>query len=113
MNTLRWILGSATVLLTLGFWSLLLIGDGFRRSFGASENSGWKVAVAVVIQIALVGSIAFPTHRAMMHASAAVILAVAVSCLWVLRESAFVGTSSLAFCALWTAYYLKATGILR
>ena len=113
MNALRWILGSITLLLTAGFWALMLIGDGFRRSFGASENSSWKAAVAVVVQLALIASIAFPGQRVLMHAAAAVLLVLALGCVWVLRESIFMGTSGLAFCALWTAYYLKATGLLR
>lgn len=113
MNTLRWILGITTVIITAGFWALICFGDGFRRSFGASENSEWKTGITLVVQIALLASIAFPGEKMVMHICAAVVLALAAGSVWVMRESAFVGVTGLTFCGMWIGYYCQAVWRIR
>ena len=108
MQTLRWILGIITAIGTAGFLALVVFGDGFRRSFGASENGALKVGISVVVQAALLASIAAPNQKMLMHCVAVVIAALIAGCLWIYRESAFVGTSGLAYCGMWLGYYWQA-----
>ena len=110
MHAYRWTLGSITALGTAGFLALVMFGDGFRRSFGASENGTLKVSVTLVVQTALLISIAAPQLRLFMHIVAAMVVALIAGCLWLFRESTFVGTTGLAYCGLWLGYYWQAIG---
>ena len=105
MQTLRWILGIMTALSAVGLLALVVLGNGFRRSFGASGNGGAKVALLLLLQGALLVSIATPEWAWWLHVSAVGMAGLIVGCLWVCRESVFVGTTGLAYCGLWICYY--------
>jgi hypothetical protein len=108
MQALRWIIGIITALGAAGFLALVVFGDGFRRSYGASENGLFKVGVTLVIQAALLASIAAPNQRLLLHSVAVVVVSLIAGCLWIYRESAFVGTTGLAYCGMWLGYYWQA-----
>ncbi len=108
MQALRWTLGTLTAFGTAGFVALVLFGDGFRRSYGASENGSLKVWVTLIVQGALLASIAAPNQRLLLHGVAVIVVALIACCLRVYRESVFVGTSGLAYCGLWLGYYWQA-----
>ena len=108
MSTLRIILSFMTLLAAAGFCALIVFGDGFRRSFGASENSGWKVAVVVLMQAALLASLAMPKQRILLHVVAVMVVGLLAACFWVFRQSAFVGLTGIGYCGLWFGYYFQA-----
>lgn len=105
MTTLRWILGIPTALAAGGWLLLAAWGNSFRRSWGASENSGLTVFAPFVAMAALLASLIFPQQRLLLHAVAAgVALLVAESLLLVPRASGL-GVSLLVYCSLWLCYY--------
>lgn len=105
MNTLRWLLASATALVTIGFVALLVVADGFRRSFGASENGPWMIGLPLTVMLLLLASLLLPGQRVLLHVAAATALALAGASVWVLRESVFVGTTGLLYSGLWGIWY--------
>jgi multisubunit Na+/H+ antiporter MnhG subunit len=111
MQTLRWILGLTTGVTTAGFFALVIFGDGFRRSFGASENGSLKVGVIILVLAALIASLVAPNQRLLMHGVAILVILLLTGSAWVCRESAFVGTTGLAYCALWFGYYWQAVSL--
>ncbi|MEO6002763.1 MAG: hypothetical protein ABIZ04_06780 [Opitutus sp.] len=113
MSTLRIILTYVTLLATAGFCALIVFGDGFRRSFGASENSGWKVAVILLVQAALLASLAMPKQRMVLHAVAVVLIGLLAGSFWLFRQSAFVGLTGVGYCGLWLGYYYQAVTPVR
>ena len=108
MQALRWTLGIITALASAGFLALVVFGDGFRRSYGASENGALKVGVSLVVQAALLASIVAPGQRMLLHGVAVVVALLIAGCLWIYRESAFAGTTGLAYCGMWVGYYWQA-----
>lgn len=108
MQALRTLLSIVTVLATIGFCALLFFGDGFRRSFGASENGALKVIVTLVVQGALLASLALPSQRWLLHAVAVIVIALLAASIWVFRQSAFVGITGVGYCGLWLGYYFQA-----
>src|SRR3954463_14636966 len=108
MQSLRWTLGIITALATAGFLALVVFGDGFRRSYGASENGTLKVGISLVVQAALLASIVAPAQRVLLHTVAIIVALLIAGCLWIYRESAFAGTTGLAYCGMWVGYYWQA-----
>lgn len=113
MHALRWTLGSVTTFVVIGFIALVVFGNGFRRSWGASDNSALNVGLTVAVMLALVASIFLPPHQLVLHSVAVVVVALLGSSLWMFRESAFVGTFGVIYCALWFAYYHQALAVVR
>jgi len=108
MQTLRWILGTITALGTAGFLALVVFADGFRSSFGASENGPVKIGVTLLVQAALLASIAAPSQKLLLHGVALIVLALVAGSLWIIRESIFAGATGLTYCGLWLGYYWQA-----
>ena len=108
MQPLRWILGITTAIGTAGFLALIVFGDGFRRSYGASENGALKVGISLVVQGALLASIVAPSQKMLLHCVAVVVAALIAGCLWIYRESAFAGTTGLAYWGMLFGYYWQA-----
>jgi hypothetical protein len=113
MTAARWIVGGIAGLVG-ALWALLFVfGDTFRRSFGASVNPVWKLLVPLAVIALLVGSTLAPTQRALLHVTLVVVVALGAGSVWLMRETPFVGTLGLAYCALWVWYYsmaIKALG---
>ena len=97
-----------TILATVGFCALLFLGDGFRRSFGASENGALKVSVTWVVQAALLASLALPSQVWLMHLVAIIVIGLLAASFWVFRQSSFVGITGVGYCGLWLGYYCQA-----
>jgi hypothetical protein len=105
MNALRWSLAFATALVTIGFVVLLVLADGFRRSFGASENGPLLIGLPLTAMLLFLASLLLPGQRMLLHVAAALALALAGCSVWVLRESVFVGTMGLLYSGLWWVWY--------
>lgn len=105
MNSLRWFLVACTALLAIGFIALLIFADGFRRSFGASDNGPWIVALPLTAMFLFLASLVFPGQRALLHLAAVVALVLAGGSVWLLHESGFMGTMGLLYAGLWLAWY--------
>jgi hypothetical protein len=108
MNALRWLLVASTAIVTIGFVVLLVAADGFRRSFGASENGPLIAGVPLAVMLLFLASLLLPGQRILLHVAAAVALALAGCSVWVLRESVFVGTMGLLYSGLWWTWYWSA-----
>jgi hypothetical protein len=105
MNSLRWTLATATALLTISFVALLILADGFRNSFGASENEPWIAGLPLAVMFIFLASLLLPKLRALLHVTATTALALTGCSLWVLQESIFVGTMGLLYAGLWGSWY--------
>lgn len=110
MHALRWVLLLGTALVAVGFVALLVLADGFRRSFGASQNGPWILALPLTAMFIFAMSLAFPGQRAMLHLAALLALALAVGSVWILNESGFIGTLGLLYAGLWLAWFWSITG---
>ncbi|HUQ83878.1 MAG TPA: hypothetical protein VM076_22200 [Gemmatimonadaceae bacterium] len=108
MNTLRWTIGIITALLAAGWVALDVVGTGFRRSFGASDTSPLLSIVPVVVALLVIASVAWPERRLLLHVVAVVMLALAVGCVFLARETVFVATVGLAYAGLWLLFYYRA-----
>ena len=110
MNTLRWILGSIAAFMGGGYLLMVLVSNGFRRSFGASENHPLVWILPLVAAALLLGGIAYPSNRLLLHAGAVVAFALAFCCVWhLVAESATVLWGALAYLTAWFSFYGLAT----
>ena len=105
MQILRWILVSSTALVAAGFLGLLAVADGFRRSFGASENGPWTVVVPLTVMLLFLAALLVPGQRMLLHVAAVVAVVLAAASVWTLRESVFIGLMGLLYSAAWWVWY--------
>lgn len=105
MSTLRWALAAVTAVVAVGFLALLTWADGFRRSFGASANGPLIAGAPLGVMLLVLASLLWPGSRALLHVAAAAVLALAVSSVWLLRESPSLGCAGLVFSGLWSLWY--------
>ena len=108
MTTLRWIIGIVTTLVTVGLLALSAIGDGFRRSFGASAGSPLPSLVIAAAGALIVLSVIWPDRRVLLHVTAVAMLALSIGCVYIARETMFVATVGLLYAAMWFVYYYRA-----
>ena len=108
MLGLRWTLGLAAALATCGWAALAGAGSGLRRSFGASANPVWVVALPVLAGGVVVASLLWPERRALLHAAAAVVLLLVVGCVAIARETLFVAGLGALYAAGWLWFYARA-----
>lgn len=108
---LRWLLGVGAALAGSGWVALALVGDGFRRSFGASSVDVATIAAPPVVFLLVLLSVVFPANRGLLHATASVLGLSSVALLLVARESVFVAGVGLAFVVLWFAFYRQALAV--
>ena len=101
MPTFRWLLAVLTLLAAIGWVALGLLGDGFRRSFGASGNHPLKLALPPLIGLLLLLGLLFPAQRGVVMAGAAAACVLLVASLWLLRESAVAGTIGAGYAVAW------------
>jgi hypothetical protein len=106
MNGLRWTLGIVTGLVTLAWLAFAVVGESFRRSFGASAKTTTTV-VPVIGGALVVASLMWPERRLLLHAVAALMVVVAAGSLYLYRETAFVATLGLAYSAAWLFLYYR------
>ncbi len=105
---LRWILGIVTALVGGGWLALVVLADGFRRSFGASENGPLIAIGPMLVAALLLASLVAPGQRFLLHSTAVVVVAMALGSLWLLTESTGLGVSGLLYCGLWFLFYWRA-----
>lgn len=106
MNTFRWVLGSITLLFGSGFVLLMIIGNGFRKSFGASENSLLSFLPAALAFILLFASIVCPTHRPLLHTAAIAAVGLVAYCFWlIVKEGDAPVSLALIYFTAWFSYY--------
>jgi hypothetical protein len=106
MNALRWILGSITVLFGSGFVFLMIVGNAFRKSFGASETSPLVIFLPLIGFALLFGAILFPGSKALLHTAAVAALGLAGFCLWIIfKESDPSMWFAMAYLVAWFNYH--------
>lgn len=106
MNILRWILGSITILFGGGFMFLMIIGNGFRKSFGASDTSPLVVVLPLLGFLLLFGAILFPGCKPLLHAAAVAALSLVCFCLWIIfKEGDAPMWLAVIYLVGWLAYY--------
>jgi len=107
MNGLRWTIGLLTAVAVAGWIALNVIGGGFRRSFGASDNSAVLVPVGLIAAALIVASVVWPQYRALMHVVALIMLGLAVASVFLLRDTIFVGSLALFYVISWFVFYYR------
>jgi phosphatidylglycerophosphate synthase len=107
MHGLRWTLGVVTSLALAGFLALMFVAGGFRRSFGASETSPLLVALPFLAGVLIVLSLMLPERRMLLHAVAAIVVALMVGCVYLARKEPSTATVGLAYAVAWLWYYYR------
>jgi hypothetical protein len=106
MNTLRWILGSIAVVIGGGFVFLVLLGNAFRKSFGASEHGPLFIGLPVVGIALLLAAILFPSSKPLLHIAAVAALGLIAFCVWQIFSQGEVPLwFAVAYLAAWLVYY--------
>jgi hypothetical protein len=106
MNTLRWTLGVISVLFGSGFVALFVVSNGFRRSFGASENNPLLVILPLAAVGFLFAALVWPMNKPLLHAGAVAAVALVAFCIWqIISEAATVLWFALIYLALWFVFY--------
>lgn len=106
MNILRWILGVISVLFGGGFFALFVASNGFRRSFGASENNPLVAILPLVAVAFLFAALIWAQNKMLLHLGAAMAVALVVFCVWqIVTEAATVLWFALLYLALWFVFY--------
>lgn len=109
MNTLRWILGTIAVFFGGGFALLVVLGNAFRKSFGASEHGPLFIGLPVLGLALLLAAILFPASKPLLHIAAVAALGLIGFCLWqIFSESAVPLWFAIAYLAAWFIYYWHA-----
>lgn len=106
MNALRWTLGLNTAFFGGGYLFLFLVSNGFRRSFGASEDNPLLMILPLAATALLLGSVLFPAQKALLHIAAVTAVALVAFCIGALiKESATVMWFALLYFAAWFIFY--------
>ena len=109
MQALRWTLMVILILVAGGFIALAVIGDGFRRSFGASDTNPLLVMLPVTGMALLLAGLLFPTFKVALHLGAISAALFAVLCGWlIVREAATSLLLALGYLAAWLVFYWHA-----
>lgn len=108
MNTLRWVLIIATAATLIGFIALLMMADGFRRSFGASEHGPLFAVLPILMGLVLLCALILTEPQVLRHVAAVMALILAGLSIWVFRETAFIGSLGLIYSGLWGLWYWQA-----
>ena len=107
MIALRWIIGLVTVIVALGAIALNVIGGGFRRSFGASDNSPLVIVVTLIVTGLVIASVVWPERRGLMHIVAILMVGLCIGCVFLARETVFVATIGALYAAAWLTLYYR------
>ena len=106
MLGLRWTLGVVTAIVTSGLLALAIIGGGFRRSFGASDNPLPGV-IALVAGVLVLASLVWPQQRVVLHVVAALMTGLVIGSLILARKEPVTGAAGVAYAAAWLSYYYR------
>ena len=107
MNGLRWTVGIVTAVAALGTIALASVGGGFRRSFGASDNSAAIIAAVLIFAALAVASVLWPDRRTLLHMVAFLMLALCIACVLLARHAIFVATVGLLYAGTWLIFYYR------
>jgi hypothetical protein len=107
MIGLRWTIGVLTAAAALGTVALAVVGGGFRRSFGASDNSTAIIAGVVIFASLTLASVVWPERRTLMHVVALLMLALLVTCA-TRAPTLFIATVGILYAAAWLVLYYRA-----
>ncbi len=106
MNTLRWILGTIAVVLGGGFVVLVVLGNSFRKSLGASEHGPLFIGLPVLGVALLLAAILFPSSKPLLHIAAVAALGLVGFCLWqIFTQGEAPLWFAVAYCGTWFVYY--------
>ena len=106
MLGLRWTLGIVTVLVTLMILAIAVVGGGFRRSFGASDNP-IPTVLALLAAALVLASLVWPEQRVLLHAVAVLMAAIVVGSLFLMREALVTAMLGVAYAAAWLSLYFR------
>ena len=104
---LRWTIGIATAVIAALWVALAVLGDSFRRSFGASENAPWMFFVPIAVGALVIASVMSPERRTLLHVVAVVMVLLCLGSLWLARETMFVATLGLLYTGMWLTFYWR------
>jgi hypothetical protein len=108
MTGLRWTLGVLAGIAGALVLAVIVVGGGFRSSFGASDTNP-LVSIAPMAGIGLVlASVVWPQSRGLMHAAAVVIVALLGLAVYLARREPATATCLGLYAAAWLWYYWRA-----
>lgn len=102
---MRWVLGGIAAVVGAGWVVLALLGDSFRRSFGASGVGALVAVLPPGAALLLLLPLLLPGQRGLLHLGAVTAALVAAWGVWTLRESVIVGLAALGYAAAWLLHY--------
>lgn len=109
MTALRWILGIIAAVFAGGFVFLVIISNGFRRSFGASEHGPLFIGLPMAALAVLLAALIFPAYKPLLQVAAVAAAGLVAFCAWqMLAEKETPLWDALVYLAAWFAYYWRA-----
>ena len=90
-----------------GYFALVVIGGGFRRSFGASDKSGIQMVVGIVVTGLVLASLVWPERRLLLHIVAVLMVALCIGCAFLARETMFGATVGALYAIGWLTFYYR------
>lgn len=105
MTALRWILGVIAAVFAGGFVFLVLVTNGFRRSFGASEHGPLFIGLPVVALALLLAALVVPACKPLLHLAAVAAAGLVAFCVWQIRAEGEGLWFALVYLAAWFVYY--------
>jgi hypothetical protein len=109
MTALRWVLGLIILLLGGGYLFLFVVSNGFRRSFGASENNPLLAILPLAAAAILLAALVWPGNRMLLHLGAVAAVGLIGFCVWqMISESATVLLFGILYLAVWLVFYWMA-----
>ena len=106
MLGLRWTLGIVTVLVSAMLLAIAIVGGGFRRSFGASDNP-LPTVLTLAASALVLASLVWPEQRVLLHVVAVLMAAIAVGSLFLMREALVTAVLGAAYAAAWLSFYFR------
>ena len=107
MSSLRWTLGIVAALFTAAIIAIAVIGGGFRRSFGAPDNSPLIESIILLAAGLVFASLLWPDRRMLMHTVAVLMAALCIGCAFIARETIFTATMGWSYAAGWFVFYYR------
>ena len=109
MNFLRWFLIIFTAFYGLAYAAILVIGSGFRRSFGASSAiASIEGLLPIPIIVLLLLSLRVGAGRTILHVTAAAVVLAGVYCVTQMTAKFDPSWIFLVHLCLWLLYYALA-----
>lgn len=108
MNVLRWTLAILLGGLGAGFLFLIMVANGFRKSFGSSAINPVLVALPFVAAAVLLAALISPTNRLLLNVAAVLAVGLIGLCVWQLvADAATVMWWAIAYLLLWLYFYWR------